>query len=322
MTKSENVAPVPSGTADTIAADLTSWSTHLSDQTILIIAAVIFGCLLLGVFAYLVFSPDKHPHSDQTDFDQEEDLLNADQLNALLPKNKDIGSTAANSDKTQATPVLNTQNTKRSVSNDSLKTQIPAQSPNALKTQIPSQPHQHSSSSQDLSGSQTTSSLSTQAGETNSSDPKEHAHLIQSADALLKYSIQHNDELVVNQAMSIYRQALSSLNPNQFPLDWANTQLKLGDALRFQAHQQQNPPEILQQAIQAYQKSLKIYTKDQSPLYWAKAHMNMGKSLLSLWENNQDVEILKAAQTSLNNAKNVMRYQKQSQHSTLSKASA
>ena len=148
----------------------------------------------------------------------------------------------------------------------------------------------------------------------------EYLHLVQSADALMSYSESQEDELVLDQAMKIYQQAVKLITKDQHPLEWASVHLKLANALQGLGIQNNNEAKLLKQAIMAYNNCLAIYTEHNAPMYWAKAQMNLGKTLLILWDQDNDSAALKAAQECLNKAKLVMREQKQT-HSAMTASS-
>ena len=67
------------------------------------------------------------------------------------------------------------------------------------------------------------------------------------------------------------------------PLDWAKTQLNLGNALH-RLGEREGRTERLEEAVSAYRAALEEFTRDQEPLEWGLSTGNQGVVLILLAE--------------------------------------
>src|SRR5215207_6997184 len=78
------------------------------------------------------------------------------------------------------------------------------------------------------------------------------------------------------------------------PLDWARTQMNLGNALQTLGGRESGT-ERLHEAVQAYRAALQEYTRERVPLDWARTQMNLGIALWTLGERESGTERLHEA---------------------------
>ena len=72
----------------------------------------------------------------------------------------------------------------------------------------------------------------------------------------------------LDEAVAAYRDALKERTRDRVPLDWAMTQMNLGNALRTLGERETGTAH-LDEAVAAYRDALKERTRDRVPLDWA-----------------------------------------------------
>ncbi|HHC29014.1 MAG TPA: tetratricopeptide repeat protein, partial [Rhodobacterales bacterium] len=85
------------------------------------------------------------------------------------------------------------------------------------------------------------------------------------------------------EAVAAYREALKERTRNRVPLDWAKTQMNLGNALQ-RLGERAPGTDRLEDAVAAYRDALREFTRDHVPLDWAASQMNLGNALATLGE--------------------------------------
>ena len=78
------------------------------------------------------------------------------------------------------------------------------------------------------------------------------------------------------------------------PLDWAETQNNLGDALEALG-EQETGTRYLEEAISAYRAALEEYTRERVPLDWAETQISLGNALKVLGERETGTAQLEEA---------------------------
>ena len=82
-------------------------------------------------------------------------------------------------------------------------------------------------------------------------------------------------------AVAAYRVALEERTRERVPLDWAMTQMNLGNAL-WMLGERESGTARLEEAVAAYRAALEEETRDRVPLQWATTQMNFGNALQAL----------------------------------------
>ncbi|MBC6445421.1 MAG: tetratricopeptide repeat protein, partial [Alphaproteobacteria bacterium GM202ARS2] len=88
------------------------------------------------------------------------------------------------------------------------------------------------------------------------------------------------------------------------PLDWASTQMNLGNALSTLG-ERESGTERLEQAVDAYRAALEESTRERVPLQWAMTQNNLGNALADLGERRQKRAELEAALMAMKGAVDV-----------------
>ena len=78
--------------------------------------------------------------------------------------------------------------------------------------------------------------------------------------------------------MAAYRAALEEWTRERVPLDWAMTQMNLGNALT-RLGERESGTARLEEAVAAYRAALEEQTRERVPLQWAATQMNLGIAL-------------------------------------------
>ena len=95
-------------------------------------------------------------------------------------------------------------------------------------------------------------------------------------------------------AVAAYREALKEYTRERVPLDWAMTQMNLGNAL-FSLGARESGTDRLNEAVAAYREALKERTRERVPLDWAMTQMNLGNALSRLGERESGTDRLNEA---------------------------
>jgi tetratricopeptide (TPR) repeat protein len=78
------------------------------------------------------------------------------------------------------------------------------------------------------------------------------------------------------------------------PLDWAMTQMNLGNALEALGERESGTAK-LEEAVSAYREALKENTRERVPLDWAGTTGNHGEALMHLAERTRDAAMAETA---------------------------
>ena len=79
--------------------------------------------------------------------------------------------------------------------------------------------------------------------------------------------------------MAAYRAALEERTRERVPLDWAQTQNNLGNALQALGERESGTAR-LEEAVAAYRAALEERTRERVPLDWAATQNNLGAALI------------------------------------------
>ena len=82
----------------------------------------------------------------------------------------------------------------------------------------------------------------------------------------------------LEEAVAAYRAALEERTRERVPLDWATTQINLGNAL-WTLGERESGTARLEEAVAAYRAALEERTRDRVPLDWAVTQNNLGNAL-------------------------------------------
>ena len=78
--------------------------------------------------------------------------------------------------------------------------------------------------------------------------------------------------------MAAFRLALQELTRERVPLEWARTQMNLGNAL-VRLGEREAGTARLEEAVAAFRLALEEMTRERVPLDWAMTQMNLGIAL-------------------------------------------
>jgi tetratricopeptide (TPR) repeat protein len=85
----------------------------------------------------------------------------------------------------------------------------------------------------------------------------------------------------LEQAVEAFRAALQEWTRERVPLQWAMTQMNLGNALRTLGERESGTAR-LEQAVDAFRAALQEVTRERVPLDWATTQTNLGAALRAL----------------------------------------
>ncbi len=109
---------------------------------------------------------------------------------------------------------------------------------------------------------------------------------------------QQGDEFGVNgallSAIERYKRLVEMMTSERVPLDWARTQMNLGNALATLGERESGTVK-LEEAVVAYRAALKDMTRARVPLDWAITQNNLGNALLELGERESGTARLEEA---------------------------
>ncbi|MFZ3326571.1 MAG: hypothetical protein WA231_12035, partial [Methylocella sp.] len=91
-----------------------------------------------------------------------------------------------------------------------------------------------------------------------------------------------------------YRDALKERTRERVPLDWAMTQMNLGNALASLGARESGTAR-LEEAVSAYREALQENTRARVRLEWGKSTGNQGVALMLLAERRGDAEMAELA---------------------------
>ena len=89
----------------------------------------------------------------------------------------------------------------------------------------------------------------------------------------------------LEEAAAAFREALKENTRERVPLDWAKTQINLGDALRTLGEREAGTAR-LEEAVGDFFEALKENTRERVPLEWAKTQTGLGNALRALGERD------------------------------------
>jgi tetratricopeptide (TPR) repeat protein len=119
-------------------------------------------------------------------------------------------------------------------------------------------------------------------------------YLDQEADALYHQGNERGDNAALTAAIERYRILLTLRPRDRVPLEWAMTQVNLGNALATLGKRESGSAR-LQEAVTAYRAALEEYTRDRAPLRWATTQMDLGNALFMLGERESGTTHLEEA---------------------------
>jgi tetratricopeptide (TPR) repeat protein len=85
----------------------------------------------------------------------------------------------------------------------------------------------------------------------------------------------------LEEAVSAFRLALQELARERVPLQWAEAQMNLGNALARLGEREESPS-TLEAAVSAFRLALLEWTPERVPLQWAQTQMSLGVVLSAL----------------------------------------
>lgn len=119
-------------------------------------------------------------------------------------------------------------------------------------------------------------------------------YLVRKADALYRQGDEHGDNDALRSCVEVYGRALTDYPRSQVPLDWAQTQSSLGNALRALGERESGTTR-LEEAVDALRLALEERTRDRNPLDWAWTQNNLGNALWRLGERKSGTMLLEEA---------------------------
>ena len=98
----------------------------------------------------------------------------------------------------------------------------------------------------------------------------------------------------LEEAVEAYRSALEERTRERVPLDWAGTQMNLGNALRTLGERESGTAR-LEEAVEAYRAALEEYARERVPLQWAASFGNQGVALMRIADRTNDGPLAETA---------------------------
>ena len=102
------------------------------------------------------------------------------------------------------------------------------------------------------------------------------------------------DNTALTNSITIWRKTLQLTTRDRVPLDWAQTQNNLGNALAALGERESGTVR-LEEAVLAYRAALEERTRDRVPLQWAQTQTNLGAALETLGERESGTARLEEA---------------------------
>jgi hypothetical protein len=99
---------------------------------------------------------------------------------------------------------------------------------------------------------------------------------------------------LLQEGITVYRDALMDLTRNRVPLDWAATQTNLGNALGILG-KRKGDQRLMEEAVAAHREALKEQTRNRAPFYWAATQTNLGTTLWLLGQRESGTKRLEEA---------------------------
>jgi tetratricopeptide (TPR) repeat protein len=125
-------------------------------------------------------------------------------------------------------------------------------------------------------------------------DQERWNYLVRQADALYRQGDEFGDNAALAEAIDITRRCLVLAPRSERPLDWARTQVALGNALLTLGARDSGTAR-LEEAVAAYREALQEFTRERVPLDWAMSTGNQGVALMLLAERRHHAEVAKLA---------------------------
>jgi tetratricopeptide (TPR) repeat protein len=119
-------------------------------------------------------------------------------------------------------------------------------------------------------------------------------YLTREAGALSQQGEERGDNEALRSCIEIYGRALTYYPRSRAPLDWAETQVGLGVALRTLGERESGTAR-LDEAVKAYRAALEELTRERAPLDWAATQNNLGVALWRLGERESGTARLEEA---------------------------
>lgn len=122
-------------------------------------------------------------------------------------------------------------------------------------------------------------------------------HIMEAAGALYSQGEEFGDNAALAEAIQLYRDKALPRSPRpDRPLDWAMTQMHLGNALA-RIGEREIGTARLEAAVSAYREALKVYTitREQAPLEWGITQQNIGNTLRMIAERESGTARLEEA---------------------------
>lgn len=134
-----------------------------------------------------------------------------------------------------------------------------------------------------------------QAAERTAFDPNANAKWTQrAAEVLYLQGKEFGESEPLREAIALWRNRLTAMSREAFPLDWATTQNHIGNALKYLG-EKENSQEQLEAAVTAYREALLGSTRERAPLDWATTQHNLGNALCALGEYESNIARLEEA---------------------------
>jgi tetratricopeptide (TPR) repeat protein len=119
-------------------------------------------------------------------------------------------------------------------------------------------------------------------------------YLEHQADALYQQGDEFGDNAALTDSLPIWGKTIQLFPRDRVPLDWAMTQVNLGNALRALGERESGTAR-LDEAVATYRAALEELTRDRVPLQWATTQMNLGNALWTLGERESGTARLEQA---------------------------
>jgi tetratricopeptide (TPR) repeat protein len=107
------------------------------------------------------------------------------------------------------------------------------------------------------------------------------AYILDTAEALHDQGSEFGDNAALHEAIATYGRAFVLAPRAERPLDWARTQMGLGNALGVLGEREAKTAR-LEEAVVAHRAALQEWTRERVPLQWAMAQNSLGNALAAL----------------------------------------
>jgi tetratricopeptide (TPR) repeat protein len=126
--------------------------------------------------------------------------------------------------------------------------------------------------------------------------------LLAQARELFKQGDEFGDNGALTEAIDVYRRCLALAPRSERPLDWATTQMNLGNALATVGERESGTAR-LKEAVAAYRAALEERTRARVPLQWGRTQTNLGNALGALDELKEAITAYREALQELTRAR-------------------